>query len=241
MSLSDARYNERLLNRICRAYSIMASKTQAHLIGKPVSSEALDSALDVLGTEFDLAFNVPGGMPSYRKTLALSFLFKFLTTVSVTLDLPLAKSVAASETDLQDIMGSIHRQPSSGRNDNSDPHAKEVVGKSIPHLSGLKHCTGEYSSSSLCDHTDTGLQVRLSTSTICLLSPTRGTELSCSLLKLTPRSPSTRVPCLRCQGSSAGSITRICQRREQTSGELSPLMKSSLLVRTSPPSSPTLR
>ena len=80
-------------------------------------------------------------MPSYRKTLSLSFFFKFWASVSSALSMPFTSSL--SPTDLSDIISTIHRAPSSGRRDNSDPYAQEVVGKQELHASGLKHTTGE--------------------------------------------------------------------------------------------------
>lgn len=86
-------------------------------------------------------------MPSYRKTLSLSFFFKFWASVSVVLSLPFAPTSLShapiSSADLLDITSQIHRAPSSGRRDNSDPYAQEVVGRQEPHASGLKHVTGE--------------------------------------------------------------------------------------------------
>ncbi|KAG6902926.1 hypothetical protein C0995_009317 [Termitomyces sp. Mi166 len=125
------------------AWTISVPKTQAFVTGKVFNYATLEDALEVLAEEVDLPYDVPGGMPSYRKTLALSFLFKFWNAVSVELSIPLHDAGAALATNPQDIVGSIHRQPSSGRRDNSDPYAQEVVGKAEPHLSGLKHTTGE--------------------------------------------------------------------------------------------------
>ncbi|KAJ7448476.1 xanthine dehydrogenase [Mycena galericulata] len=82
------------------------------IAGKSFSAKTLEEALEVLGDEMHLPFNVPGGMASYRKTLALSFFFKFWNTLST------------------------------GRHDNSDPYAQEVVGRQEPHLSGLLQATG---------------------------------------------------------------------------------------------------
>lgn len=85
-------------------------------------------------------------MPSYRKTLSLSFLFKFFHSVSHSLGVPLGGGGGTnnlSETDLLDITTSIHRNISTGTRDNTFPNAQEVVGQPIPHLSGLKHMTGE--------------------------------------------------------------------------------------------------
>jgi hypothetical protein len=95
------------------AWTISARKTQEFLIGsfffslfsfvnltsplpfsgKPFSYETLERALSILCDEIDLPFDVPGGMPSFRKTLALSFLFKFWNAVSVQQDIPLDAAV----------------------------------------------------------------------------------------------------------------------------------------------------
>lgn len=80
-------------------------------------------------------------MPTFRKTLSLSFFFKFWTAVSLSLSLPFHSPLSSADTS--EIVDHIHRQPSSGRRDNSDPYASNVVGKQEPHLSGLKHVTGE--------------------------------------------------------------------------------------------------
>ncbi|KAJ7468729.1 Molybdopterin-binding domain of aldehyde dehydrogenase-domain-containing protein [Mycena latifolia] len=119
---------------------VSAVKTQAMLTGKPFTLKTLEEALDVLGTEIHLPFNVPGGMASYRKTLALSFFFKFWNTVGS--ELNLAQDALPSTVELEDITNIIHRQLSVGRHDNSDPYAQEVVGRQEPHLSGLLQATG---------------------------------------------------------------------------------------------------
>ncbi|KAJ7896095.1 Molybdopterin-binding domain of aldehyde dehydrogenase-domain-containing protein [Mycena olivaceomarginata] len=108
--------------------------------GKPFSSTTLEEALELLGAEMHLPFNVPGGMASYRKTLALSFFFKFWNTVGSEINLP--PDLLPSKTELEDITTIIHRQLSSGRRDNSDPYAQEVVGVQEPHMSGLLQATG---------------------------------------------------------------------------------------------------
>ncbi|KAG6916535.1 hypothetical protein DXG01_006418 [Tephrocybe rancida] len=125
------------------AWTISTPKTQAYVVGKSFSYDTLEGALEVLAAEVDLPFDVPGGMPSFRKTLALSFLFKFWNGVSAQLNIPLHNGEATLSTNPQDIISSIHRQVGTGRRDNSDPYAQEVVGKSEPHVSGLKHTTGE--------------------------------------------------------------------------------------------------
>ncbi|KAF7324796.1 Xanthine dehydrogenase/oxidase [Mycena kentingensis (nom. inval.)] len=119
---------------------VSAVKTQAFLTGKPFSSKTMEPALDILGDEMHLPFDVPGGMASYRKTLALSFFFKFWTTVAS--EIGVSADLLPSSSDLADITSIIHRQLSTGRHDNTDPYAQEVVGKQEPHLSGLLQATG---------------------------------------------------------------------------------------------------
>ncbi|SCZ92606.1 BZ3500_MvSof-1268-A1-R1_Chr5-2g08024 [Microbotryum saponariae] len=122
-------------------FTIAATKTQEYLVGKSITSDTLEGALDVLAKEFDLAFDVPGGMAAYRRTLTLSFFFKFFVTVSIESGRPL--DVAKELSSTEEITESIHRSISSSTRDNSDPYALEVVGKQEPHMSGLKHVTGE--------------------------------------------------------------------------------------------------
>ena len=49
--------------------------------GKPFSYPTLWTALKVSGAKIDLPYDVPGGMASFQKTLATSFLFKVLKAV----------------------------------------------------------------------------------------------------------------------------------------------------------------
>jgi xanthine dehydrogenase/oxidase len=92
--------------------------THAYFSDKPFSYQTLEDALSILGAEIDLPYDVPGGMPSFRKTLALSFLFKFWNAISVELNIPLDADVTVTASP-EDITGTIHRQASSGRRDNS--------------------------------------------------------------------------------------------------------------------------
>ncbi|GAA5885066.1 hypothetical protein JCM6882_007215 [Rhodosporidiobolus microsporus] len=124
------------------ACTLAARKTEEFLLGKTLDSATLQSALDILSTDdFPLPYTVPGGMPGYRRTLVLSFFFKFAVEVAsecgVVLD-----GVRAHETN--EVTETIHRSISSSTRDNATPsHAQTVVGHSIPHVSGLKHATGE--------------------------------------------------------------------------------------------------
>ena len=85
-------------------------------------------------------------MPSYRKTLALSFLFKFLVGAAGDFGVALDPEL---DDNRHDIVESIHRGSSQSSRDNSDPYALETVGQQLPHNSGLKHVTGEGVTSSI--------------------------------------------------------------------------------------------
>ncbi|KAK5046620.1 hypothetical protein LTR84_007381 [Exophiala bonariae] len=115
--------------------SILAGKTQTQLHGMPwYDAQTLDTGLRSLREELHLDYGVPGGMATYRVTLALSFFFRFWHEVVAELKL------GAVDVDL---VAEIHRGISSGSRDNYNPHEQRVVGKQIPHLSSVKQTTGE--------------------------------------------------------------------------------------------------
>jgi xanthine dehydrogenase/oxidase len=126
---------------ICLAYGGMAPlTTEARNAMKTLQSrkwndpETLDKGLKALGEDFNLNFGVPGGMATYRKTLAMSLFFRFWHEV--------VKDLGLGEAD-EDIINEIHRGISSGARNNTNPFEQRVVGKQIPHLSALKQSTGE--------------------------------------------------------------------------------------------------
>ncbi|KAI1075775.1 xanthine dehydrogenase [Whalleya microplaca] len=117
--------------------TVVATKTQQAVLGQRWADDnTLKEAMDGLLKDFDLPFGVPGGMAQYRKTLALSLFFRFWHEAIVELDL--------AEVDFG-VIKEIQRGISTG-NRAHDPLATSttrVVGREIPHLSALKHCTGE--------------------------------------------------------------------------------------------------
>ncbi|KKY19715.1 putative xanthine dehydrogenase [Phaeomoniella chlamydospora] len=115
--------------------TIEAKKTGQALIGRKWFEQAtLGAALKSLSDEFNLRFGVPGGMASYRRTLALSLFFRYWHEV--------AHDLGLGDVE-KEIVEEIHRNISLGARDNHNPHEQRVVGKQLPHLSGLKHATGE--------------------------------------------------------------------------------------------------
>ncbi|KAI9649559.1 hypothetical protein NHQ30_002139 [Ciborinia camelliae] len=130
-----------LVSQVSLAYGGMAPitievpKAMKYLLGKPWhSSTTLNESMRILAEELNLKYDVPGGMASYRRTLAISLFFRFWH--EVVSDLGLGKVDP-------DLINEIHRGISSGTRDNHNPYEQRVVGKQIPHLSALKQTTGE--------------------------------------------------------------------------------------------------
>jgi xanthine dehydrogenase/oxidase len=133
--------NNGTVEDICLAYGGMApftttaKKTQKALLGlKWYDPRTLDAGLAALREDFTLSFGVPGGMATYRNTLALSFFFRFWHEVVKELDLGVVD---------EELISEMHRGISSGSRDNRNPYEQRVVGKQVPHLSSLKQNTGE--------------------------------------------------------------------------------------------------
>lgn len=61
--------------------TIVASDTQAKLKGRKWNEELLLTATTSLASELSLKPDVPGGMPDYRVSLALSFFYKYYLRV----------------------------------------------------------------------------------------------------------------------------------------------------------------
>jgi len=71
-----------------------AVQTEASLVGKPWNNETLQEVYPLLLRDLPLDPNAPGGMVDYRRSLALSFFFKFFNYVCSQIE-----SLAASLTN----------------------------------------------------------------------------------------------------------------------------------------------
>ncbi|KAL6564721.1 xylitol dehydrogenase [Orobanche minor] len=67
-------------------YSICAKGAKDFLIGKQWNKEVLTGVLRILGTEITMKENAPGGMVEFRKSLILSFFFKFFLWICDQMD-----------------------------------------------------------------------------------------------------------------------------------------------------------
>ncbi|KAI0173247.1 xanthine dehydrogenase [Hypoxylon sp. FL1284] len=115
--------------------TILSTSAQKAVIGKQwADDDTREEAINALLKDFDLPFGVPGGMAEYRKALTLSLFFRFWHESVQELEISGVGS---------DIVDEIHRGVSAGTRDHVATSGAKVVGKEIPHLSALKHCTGE--------------------------------------------------------------------------------------------------
>lgn len=119
--------------------TIAAKEAQKYLKGKTwTNPETIEGVMQALEQDFDLRFGVPGGMATYRKSLALGFFYRFYHEILAELKV--------KEVDIDDdVQGEIERAISSGNKDHDAAiaYGQRLVGKANPHLAALKQCTGE--------------------------------------------------------------------------------------------------
>ncbi|XP_076442699.1 xanthine dehydrogenase/oxidase-like [Babylonia areolata] len=61
--------------------TVTATRTRTHLLGRAWNKELLDNTCDLLTSDLTLDPGSPGGVVEYRRSLAVSFFFKFYMTV----------------------------------------------------------------------------------------------------------------------------------------------------------------
>lgn len=141
VALSDSKIveNVSLVYGGMAAFTVSAKNAVAYLKGKKWTDPAtLEGTMNALEEDFDLRFGVPGGMATYRKSLAFGFFYRFYHEVLSELQ------VDAKDID-EDVRDEIERAISWGKKDHdaSQAYEQRVVGKAHPHVAALKQCTGE--------------------------------------------------------------------------------------------------
>ena len=119
--------------------TIAAKNASDFLVGKTFPDlDTLEGTMNALEKDFNLPFGVPGGMATYRKSLALSFFYKFFHDV--------LSNIAEAEKMLdKEAIPEIERDISKGQKDHDTAigYSQKVLGKGNPHVAALKQCTGE--------------------------------------------------------------------------------------------------
>ncbi|KHN33344.1 Xanthine dehydrogenase [Glycine soja] len=120
-------------------YSLAATKTKEFLIGKNWNQDLLQNALKVLQKDILLKEDAPGGMVEFRKSLTLSFFFKFFLWVSHQMG-SIKESIPSSHLS---AVHSVHRPPITGSQDYEIRKRGTSVGSPEVHLSARLQVTGE--------------------------------------------------------------------------------------------------
>lgn len=117
--------------------TLVSRKASQWMVGKCFTGPGLlDAFFPVLQAEFHLPSDAVGGMPEYRNALVPSLFYKFYLQTCTALGLDL-------ESSLRTAVQPRHTEPSQSSQYYSlrcDEHV--VVGQPVPHLSALKHSTG---------------------------------------------------------------------------------------------------
>ncbi|XVF69650.1 hypothetical protein PTKIN_Ptkin11bG0098700 [Pterospermum kingtungense] len=122
--------------------SLCAIKTKEFLIGKKWNQHVLRDALNVLQTDIVLKEDAPGGMVEFRKSLTLSFFFKFFLWVSHQLEGKKSIKESISSSHLSAIK-SFQRPPLVASQDYEIKKHGTSVGSPEVHLSSRLQVTGE--------------------------------------------------------------------------------------------------
>ncbi|KAG9294304.1 hypothetical protein G9A89_021663 [Geosiphon pyriformis] len=121
--------------------TLRAARTEEEILGLKWGDEkVLKTVLSNIYEELELTYSAPGGMASYRRSLAAGFIYKFWHDVGKQI------GVFVNDDDhvIDDLIGVIERDISKSLQILGNPEdGKSVIGQSLPHVSALKHVTGE--------------------------------------------------------------------------------------------------
>ncbi|CAG5134308.1 unnamed protein product, partial [Candidula unifasciata] len=123
--------------------TVLATKTMKALTGRPWNDCLLQDACsqDMLPADLPLAPGSPGGMVAYRRTLTLSFFYRFYT--AVTRQLQQVDSDEADNSAINEITQSLKGGCQVFHQPTDLQPSSDLVGRPVPHSSAYKQATGE--------------------------------------------------------------------------------------------------
>ncbi|XP_023391755.1 aldehyde oxidase 2 [Pteropus vampyrus] len=134
--------------------TVSARKSCQQLLGRRWNEQMLDEACRLLLDEVSLPGSAPGGRVEFKRTLVISFFFKFYLEVLQELK-KLAKLFSAPDclhypeisdqflSALEDFPVTVPQGVQKYQSVDSRQPLQDPVGRPIMHVSGLKHATGE--------------------------------------------------------------------------------------------------
>ncbi|XP_004628659.1 aldehyde oxidase 1 [Octodon degus] len=126
---------------------LCATDTCRKLLGRPWTEDTLGEACRLVLGEVIIPGAAPGGRVEFRRTLLVSFLFRFYLQVSQSLsrmDPSRYPSLAGgNESALADLHPALGRGTFEHQGMDPMQLPQDPIGRPIMHLSGVKHATGE--------------------------------------------------------------------------------------------------
>ncbi|XP_069471536.1 aldehyde oxidase [Ambystoma mexicanum] len=126
--------------------TVGARQSCQKLTGSRWSQEMLNEACSSVLEEVSLCGSAPGGMVEYRRTLTISFLFRFFLQVAHELKQKIASYHGVPE-HFTSALEELHRQTLQSlhayQDVSLDQPSDDPVGRPIVHQSGIKQATGE--------------------------------------------------------------------------------------------------
>ncbi|XP_026157717.1 aldehyde oxidase 6 isoform X2 [Mastacembelus armatus] len=129
--------------------TVGAPKTCAAIITRPWDDETLSQAYDVLLDELALPPSAPGGQVEFRRSLTLSFLFKFnlevlqkLREMSLCLQNVITNELP-EKMQIQPLPKEIQHSLQEFQHVSKDQSSQDPVGRPIMHRSAISQATGE--------------------------------------------------------------------------------------------------
>ncbi|XP_054834578.1 aldehyde oxidase-like isoform X2 [Eublepharis macularius] len=127
--------------------TLAAKQTCQTLIGRPWNEQLLDEACRRILTEIRLPSSAPGGKVEYRRTLIVSFMFKFYLEVLRSLKTMYPNQFPDFPENYASALEHFHSKIPQSMQMYQDVEPEQLpqdpVGRPIMHQAGLKHTTGE--------------------------------------------------------------------------------------------------
>ncbi|XP_067942765.1 xanthine dehydrogenase/oxidase-like [Watersipora subatra] len=118
----------------------MCLKTSQALIGRHWDEDLLEEAIACLKADLPLEDNAPGGMVAYRRTLTISFFYKFYSTVKLSLEKARGDIISIDTSAANPLERGMTRGVQVYEEE------KDSTGEcwqAVPHKSAFLQCTGE--------------------------------------------------------------------------------------------------
>ncbi|XP_039998462.1 aldehyde oxidase 6 isoform X2 [Xiphias gladius] len=124
--------------------TVSAAKTCAAIVARPWDDETLSQAYDILLDELALPPSAPGGKVEFRRSLTLSFLFKFnLQVLQKLREMNVIADELPEKMQIKPLPREIHPSLQEFQHVSKGQSDQDPVGRPIMHRSALSQATGE--------------------------------------------------------------------------------------------------